>query len=165
MISVLQCFAVYCSVLQCALHLERGERVVVVHDHVHELLQSVLQCVAVCCSVLQCVAVCCSVLQCVAVCVAFERREHVVVHDHVHELLQCVLQCAEVCCMCYSVLPCVAVCCSIAVCCRVLQCVAVCCSVLQRVAVCCSAWQPSNKLQGVPLKITVELTFLKFRTN
>ena len=29
---------------------------------------SVLQCVAVCCSVLQCVAVRCSVLQCVAVC-------------------------------------------------------------------------------------------------
>ena len=29
---------------------------------------SLLQCVAVCCSVLQCVAVCCSVLQCVAVC-------------------------------------------------------------------------------------------------
>ena len=29
---------------------------------------SMLQCVAVCCSVLQCVAVCCSVLQCVAVC-------------------------------------------------------------------------------------------------
>jgi len=32
------------------------------------LEESVLQCVAVCCSVLQCVAVCCSVLQCVAVC-------------------------------------------------------------------------------------------------
>ena len=31
-------------------------------------LNSVLQCVAVCCSVSQCVAVCCSVLQCVAVC-------------------------------------------------------------------------------------------------
>ena len=31
-------------------------------------IQSVLQCVAVCCSVLQCAAVCCSVLQCAAVC-------------------------------------------------------------------------------------------------
>jgi len=31
------------------------------------VLQSVLQCVAVCCSVLQCVTVCCSLLQCVAV--------------------------------------------------------------------------------------------------
>ena len=29
---------------------------------------SVVRCVAVCCSVLQCVAVCCSVLQCVGVC-------------------------------------------------------------------------------------------------
>jgi len=48
--------------------------------HVHD---SVLQCVAVCCSVLQCVAVCCSVLQNVAV------------------------QCASVC---RSVLQCVAVC-------------------------------------------------------
>jgi len=37
--------------------------------------QSVLQCVAVCCSVLQCVAVCCSVLQCVAVCCSVLAQE------------------------------------------------------------------------------------------
>jgi len=49
--SVLQCAAVYCSVLQCI-----------------AVCCSVLQCVAVWCSVLQCVVACCSVLQCVAVC-------------------------------------------------------------------------------------------------
>jgi len=32
---VLQCVAVCRSVLQSVLHLERGERVVVVHDYVH----------------------------------------------------------------------------------------------------------------------------------
>jgi len=55
LLSVLQCVAVCCSVLQC-----------VAVECMY--LLSVLQCVAVCCSVLQCVAVCCSVLQCVAVC-------------------------------------------------------------------------------------------------
>jgi len=55
--------------------------------------QSVLQCVAVCCSVLQCVAVCCSVLQCVAVCCSVARG-----------VVWCsVLQCVAVCC---SVLHC-----------------------------------------------------------
>ena len=49
--SVVQCGAVWCSVLQCV-----------------AVCCSVLQCGAVWCSVLQCVAVCCSVLQCVAVC-------------------------------------------------------------------------------------------------
>ena len=44
---MLQCVAVWCSVLQCV-----------------AVCCSVLQCVAVCCSVSQCVALCCSVLQC-----------------------------------------------------------------------------------------------------
>jgi len=54
---VLQCVAVYCSVLQCVAHFFR-----------HSLLVNVNACPAcvccrVCCSVLQCVAVYCSVLQ------------------------------------------------------------------------------------------------------
>jgi len=53
----------------------------------HVAFQSVLQCVAVCCSVLQCVAACCSVLHYVTVCCS-------------------VLQCVAVCC---SVLQCAAV--------------------------------------------------------
>jgi len=65
--------------------------------------QSLLQCVAACCSVLQCVAVCCGVLQCVAVCSGHQQGR------------------------CHSLLWYVAVCCG------VLQCVAACCSVLQRV--------------------------------
>jgi len=48
--SVVQCGAAWCSVVQCG-----------------AVWCSVLQCGAVCCSVLQCVAVCCSVVQCVAV--------------------------------------------------------------------------------------------------
>jgi len=93
--------------------------------------ESVLQCVAVCCSVLQCVAdsvlqcvaVCCGVLRCVAVCcsVLSSAADSCVAEG--------VLRCVAVC---FSVLQCVAVCCS------VLQCVAVCCSVLQSVAVCCN---------------------------
>ena len=46
--NVLQCVAVFCSVLHC-------------------VLSSVLQCIAVYYSVLQCIAVCCGVLQFVAV--------------------------------------------------------------------------------------------------
>ena len=53
----------------------------------YDVMHSVSQCVAVCCSVLQCVAVCCSVLQCVAVCCS-------------------VLQCVAVCCMCDNVSQC-----------------------------------------------------------
>ena len=58
LVSVLQCVAVCCSVLQ---------RVAVcyVAERDADLVQSL--CVPVCCSVLLCVAVCCSVLQCVAV--------------------------------------------------------------------------------------------------
>jgi len=41
--------------------------ILVCHSRIHPFSDTVLQCVAVCCSVLQCVAVCCSVLQCVAV--------------------------------------------------------------------------------------------------
>ena len=59
--SVLQCVAVYFSLLQC---------VAPSVGHLGEtpFACSALQCVAVCCSVLQCVAVCCSVLQCITVC-------------------------------------------------------------------------------------------------
>ena len=46
--SVLRCGAVWCSMSQCG-----------------TVCRSVVQFGAVCCSVLQCVAVCCSVLQCV----------------------------------------------------------------------------------------------------
>jgi len=59
--SVLQCVAVCCSVLQCV-----------------AVCCGVLQCVAVCCSVLQCVALCCSVLQCVAVCCSV--MQHLCIH-------------------------------------------------------------------------------------
>jgi len=45
---VVQCVALFCSVLQCVAVCR-------------------MQCAALFCSVLQCVAVCCSVLQCVAV--------------------------------------------------------------------------------------------------
>ena len=54
---MLQCVAVYCSVLQCAayscVNVKYNDRAA--------------RCAAVCCSMLQCVTVCCSVLQC-AVC-------------------------------------------------------------------------------------------------
>jgi len=78
------------------------------HSKCNKLIgwNSVLRCVAVCCSVLRrmrSVTVRCRVLQCVAVCCS---------------VLQCVAANAECC----SVLQCVAVCRS------VLQCVAVCCS-------------------------------------
>jgi len=73
---VLQCGAVWCSVLQCVavcnvvsdpeVHHVRGSAT---FCSTHVLRYTyVLQCVAVCGCVLQCVAVCCSVLQCVAVC-------------------------------------------------------------------------------------------------
>jgi len=55
---VLQCVAVCCSVLQCAVLHKRDTEAVMNESH-H------MYCVAVCCSVLQCVAVCCIVLQCV----------------------------------------------------------------------------------------------------
>jgi len=102
---VVQCGAVWCSVLQC---------VAVLHDISGQIrvagcaqcVAGVLQCVAVCCSALQCIAVCCSVLQCVAGvlhCVAVWCR---------------VLQCVALYC---SVLQCVAV----SYIYRVLQCIAV----------------------------------------
>ena len=57
-----------CSVLQCV-----AVSFGVANDDEREAfartqVESVLQCVAVCCGVLQCVAVCCNVLQCVVVC-------------------------------------------------------------------------------------------------
>jgi len=64
---VLQCVAVFCSVLQCA-----------------AVSGSVLQCVAVCCSVLQCVAVRDSVLQWAAVCCNVLQCAHTYTHTHTH---------------------------------------------------------------------------------
>ena len=98
--------------------------VIIPHASPSLCLESVLQCVAVCCSVCHhtaCislsvsrkrVAVCCSVFQCCSV---------------LH-LLQCLSS--------YRMyLPL----CVLKACCSMLQCVSVCCSVLQCVAVCCSA--------------------------
>jgi len=76
---VLQCVAVWCSLVQCV--------VALIYQVFAEFSLAcagdddffVLQCVAVCCSVLQCGAVWCSVVQCVAVCCS-------------------VLQCVAVCC-------------------------------------------------------------------
>ena len=88
---VLQCVAVYCSMLQ---HVTACCRVLQ-----HEARKQVLQCVAVCCSVLQCVTVCCSVLQCVATwCSVLQ-----------HEARKQVLQCVAACC---CVLLHFAMCCS-----------------------------------------------------
>jgi len=91
--SVLQCDAVWDSVLRCVVmriaHLSDGTVDVTMRDediqgktysiHISALQYipvccSVLQCVAVCCSVLQCVAVCCSVLQCVVMCCSVSQR-------------------------------------------------------------------------------------------
>jgi len=65
--SVLQCVAVYYSVLQCVNDVKITS-IDTMTWRPPELYRSVLQCVAVCCSVMQCVAVCGSGMQCVAVC-------------------------------------------------------------------------------------------------
>ena len=52
-------------------------------------VDSVLQCVAVCCSVLQCVAVCCSVVQCVAVCCSGAVRCSAVQYTHIFRISFC----------------------------------------------------------------------------
>ena len=91
--------------------------------------ESVLQCVAVCCSVLQRVAGYCSMLQCVAVCQCVtQNSNHWSSRSETSHL---------------SVMQGVAQCCSVlqgvAVCCRVLQCVAlhgIVLQVLQGVTVC-----------------------------
>ena len=86
---LLQCVAVYRSVLQRVLQC--------VLTHVRRLLDitcvAVLQSVAECCRVLQCVAVCCSVLQCVAVCCSMMQCDAVCVivqGYHTDSVLQCV---------------------------------------------------------------------------
>jgi len=100
--SMLQCVAVYCSVLQYL-----------------AVCCSMLQCVAVSCSVLQYVAVGCSMMQWVAVSVLYYVAECCRVGWRGRATLaHAVLQRVEVCCS-----QCVAPCCS--------QCVAVPCSVLQ----------------------------------
>ena len=64
--SVLQCIAVYCSILCVAACASVSDSMIVGSKSV---CGSVLQRVAVCCSVLQRVSVCCSMLQCVLQCV------------------------------------------------------------------------------------------------
>jgi len=86
---VLQCGAVWCSMLQCVVMCQSAS--LLIYGTCVAVRCCVLYlCVAVCCSVLQCAAVCCSVLQCVAVCCSVS-----------------VSQCVAVCC---SVLQCAAVC-------------------------------------------------------
>jgi len=79
---VLQCDAVWCSMLHCVVgRLRIHDLCWVLYSYIFcSVLQCVVgrlcahavcsemssTCVAVCCSALQCVAVCCSVLQCVA---------------------------------------------------------------------------------------------------
>ena len=82
-------------------HMHAWRRIIIVRTQQREqrrALQTVLQCVAVCCSVLQCVAVCCSVL-------------HVLqCDDYAHtaaRATQSLPDCVAVCC---SVLQYVAVC-------------------------------------------------------
>jgi len=109
---VLQCVALYYSMLQC------------IRDNMSDNLSTfALRFVAVCCRVLPCVAVCCSVLQCLAVhCCAF-MTTCLTAH-----LLS---TCSALHCVAVSVLQCVA----IGVRCSVLQCVAVRYRVLQCVDV------------------------------
>ena len=67
-----------------------------IHREAH--VNTVLQCVAVCCSTLQCVPVCCRVLQCVAVCCSVLHRD---------AACCIVMRFGKVCCsvfQCYSVL-------------------------------------------------------------
>jgi len=92
--SVLECWcvAVCFSVLQCCS--DTGANLP--DDN------SVLECVAVCCSVLQCVAVRCSVLQCVAVYLILWMTDTGAILPDDNSVLQCVA-------MCCSVLQCVAV--------------------------------------------------------
>jgi len=169
--SVLQCVAVYYSVLQCIPVCCSVLQCVAVYYSVLQCItvrRSVFQCVAVYSSVLQCITVCCSVLQC-------------------HIMLQCAsvwhasnrhlrstrfyLGFGTISCTTYSMLQCIAVCYSMLqcaavrhasrrhirstrayldlapfgarpiVCCSMLQCVAVCCKVLQYVPAWCSVVQ------------------------
>ena len=106
----------------------RREILFLLPPHLYTRSQSVLQCVAVCCSVSQFVAMCCSVLQCVTVCCSGASHSENVFPPppHLHTQNSSVMQ-------------------SVAVCCSALQRVAVCCSVLQCVAVCCSRFAASVK--------------------
>jgi len=132
---VLQCVAVYCSVLHCDLLLLAK----LLHNG-RSVLQCVADCVAVSCSVsmgevcgsalqivLQCVAVCCSVLHCDLLLLAE------LLHNG-RSVLQCVADRVAACC---SVLQCIELCC-IATCFFSLNCATVgrilcevCCSVLK----------------------------------
>jgi len=137
-VSVLQCVAACCSVLQ---RVADASAKFSDDMYVSRTCPSDRVCVAACCSVLQrvaefarvlvtvcvlqCVAACCSVSQCVA-------DTGAKFSDDMYFI-----------CMCPSDYVCVAVCCS------VLQCIAVYCSVLQCIAVYCSALQCSSAWQCV----------------
>ena len=129
---MLQCVAVWCSLVQRAAVCDRActFRCSVLQRVAVPQYFSLVQCGAVWCSVVQCGAVWCSVVQCGVV-------------------WCCVVQCVAVCC---SVLQCVAVCCN------VLQCVAVCRSVLRCVAVYCSVFVHS--LQHTCFYVTWILIFV-----
>jgi len=99
-----------------------------------ETRQSVLHCVAVCCSV-------CSLLQCVAECWPIPAT-------CVFETHQSLLHCVAVCCNAVRSLDVFLK--HVKVRCSVLQCVAVCCSVLQYVAVCCSVLQCVAECWPIP---------------
>ena len=74
-----------CSALFCCIVLQYVVVWLRVQD---ETINSLLRCVAVCCSVLQCVAVCCSVLQCVAVCCSV--TSFIPRCDHFWQLVCCI---------------------------------------------------------------------------
>jgi len=114
--SVLQCIAACCSVLQrvavCCSVLQRDavrcsdsiggsfrQRCLESHKlhSATDVLQWMLQCVAVCCSVLQCVAVCCSVWS--DSMGLFPKKIPRLHRSHsATDVLQWVLQCVAVCC-------------------------------------------------------------------
>jgi len=120
---LLQCVAVYCSVLQgvCA------SSTIVMPFAVYTAVRTyTLQCVAECCNMfVGCV--------CVALTIVMPHASYTDVYTY---MLQCVvyihlLQCVAVCCnVLQCVVRCVCASSTVAVCCSVLQCVAVCCSAL-----------------------------------
>ena len=94
--SVVQCGAVWCSVLQCVALVVLDVFFRLVSTGVLQCMQcDVLHCIAVCCSVLQCVAVWCSVLQCFAL-IALDLLFHLVSTSVLQRIaMSCsVLQCA-----------------------------------------------------------------------
>jgi len=106
-LSVLQCVAVCCSVLQCDTNVNESchrLRIVDVHGSVDSDCVAVCcDCVAVCCDVSQYVSLTCIVLQCVAVCcsVLQMRMSHVTqISSWMCTAKRSVLQCVAMCCNC-----------------------------------------------------------------